>query len=71
MNEYQHFEYFVLVSDGDGHDYAVPPEKVGEVESIFEKDWDNWSESEQELIDSLTQIEGDDYFIVLKSDVHH
>lgn len=71
MNEYQYFDYFVLVSDGDGHDYAVPPEKVEEVQNIFEKEWDEWTDSEQELIDSLKQIDGDDYYIVLRTDVHH
>lgn len=71
MNEYQKFDYYVLVNDGDGHSYAVTPDEVEKVESILEKEWGDWTDSEQELIYSLKQIDGDDYYIVLKSDIHH
>lgn len=59
-----------LVSDDDGHEYAVTDEQVNTVYDIFKKEWDDWTEEEQDIIDSLHCLDGaDEYYIVLKSDL--
>lgn len=61
---------YKLVKDDDGHTYAVSPDMVERVDSIFEKEWDDWTEEEQTLIDTLKQLDGgDEFFIILKSDL--
>lgn len=61
-------KYYVLVSDGDGHNLLVPPDEVYRVSEIVEKDYDDWSEEEADLIDSLETLEGESHFIVLAED---
>lgn len=61
-------KYYFLVSDGDGHNLLVQPDEVDRVSEIVEKDYDDWSEEEADLIDSLETLEGESHFIVLAED---
>lgn len=52
--------YFILVEDGDGHTYAVNKPDVERVNAIFEKDWDDWTEEENDFIEYLPRVDPDD-----------